>query len=230
MSREKSVQSHRIPQQRPGQVGGKRDANRRRRIEALQKAALGLFLEKGIEGTTIDDIVAAAGVAKGSFYRYFRDKEDLVEQVLAPVSEAVIGAMERCEKEISRLGGAPGEGRGALSDAYHVLGVELASVMLSHVDVVRLYLHENRAPAIGARRPVRAMADAIAERTYALTASAQRQGLLRPFDPRISGLAVIGAIEQILGAVLSGEDLGAPETIADSLISLILDGLRPNPS
>jgi len=37
-----------------------------------------LFLEKGIAAASIDDIVRAANVAKGTFYLYFQSKDDLV--------------------------------------------------------------------------------------------------------------------------------------------------------
>jgi len=44
----------------------------------IREAANGLFLEQGFEATTVDAIVAAAGVSKGTFYLYFDRKEDLL--------------------------------------------------------------------------------------------------------------------------------------------------------
>ncbi len=46
--------------------------------EALIAAAFRLFLERGYEQTTVDDIVALAGVGRRSFFRYFPSKEDVV--------------------------------------------------------------------------------------------------------------------------------------------------------
>ncbi|MER5255686.1 TetR family transcriptional regulator [Streptomyces sp. NPDC002855] len=46
--------------------------------EVLAKAAFQLFLERGFEQTTVDDIVARAGVGRRSFFRYFPSKEDAV--------------------------------------------------------------------------------------------------------------------------------------------------------
>ncbi|MEY9844650.1 AcrR family transcriptional regulator [Streptacidiphilus sp. BW17] len=46
--------------------------------ESLIKAAFQLFLDRGFEQTTIDDIVALAGVGRRSFFRYFPSKEDVV--------------------------------------------------------------------------------------------------------------------------------------------------------
>jgi AcrR family transcriptional regulator len=46
--------------------------------DALIAAAFELFLERGFEQTTVDDIVRLAGVGRRSFFRYFPSKEDVV--------------------------------------------------------------------------------------------------------------------------------------------------------
>ncbi|MFJ4715815.1 TetR family transcriptional regulator [Streptomyces sp. NPDC088785] len=46
--------------------------------EVLAEAAFQLYLERGFERTTVDDIVARAGVGRRSFFRYFPSKEDAV--------------------------------------------------------------------------------------------------------------------------------------------------------
>ncbi len=70
------------------------------RVENLMAAAAGLFIARGIDGTTIDDIVAKAGVAKGSFYHYFATKGDVVLALRARFSQdfatQVADAVGRC--------------------------------------------------------------------------------------------------------------------------------------
>lgn len=67
--------------------------------EALAQAAFALFLERGFEGTTVDDIVARAGVGRRSFFRYFPSKED-----------AVFPDHERCLAEMTAFLAAAGGG------------------------------------------------------------------------------------------------------------------------
>jgi len=59
--------------------------------DGLVAAAFQLFLEHGFEQTTVDDIVALAGVGRRSFFRYFPSKEDVVfpdhERCLADMTE-----------------------------------------------------------------------------------------------------------------------------------------------
>ncbi len=51
-----------------------------RRRELLE-AAVSVFSEKGIASASVDDIVRAAGVAKGTFYLYFATKDDAINAV-----------------------------------------------------------------------------------------------------------------------------------------------------
>jgi AcrR family transcriptional regulator len=54
----------------------------RRTLQALMDAGRDLFVARGYHDTRINDVVAAAGLSKGAFYRYFESKDRLV-QVLA---------------------------------------------------------------------------------------------------------------------------------------------------
>lgn len=53
-------------------------------------SAYNLFIENGIEKTSIDDIVKNAGVAKGTFYLYFSDKYDLLNKLILQKSNGII--------------------------------------------------------------------------------------------------------------------------------------------
>ncbi|MCS3926024.1 AcrR family transcriptional regulator [Bradyrhizobium elkanii] len=75
--------------------------------ERLTRAAMALFLERGFEATTIDDIATAADVSRRSFFHYFASKEDVVaawqegaasalvaEVVARPAGETMLMAAE----------------------------------------------------------------------------------------------------------------------------------------
>ena len=56
---------------------GKLELNKKKKKDALFNTAFELFTTKGLTKTTISDIVDQAGVAKGTFYLYFKDKYDM---------------------------------------------------------------------------------------------------------------------------------------------------------
>lgn len=62
---------------------GKADLNKQKKREALLNTAFELFTTQGINKTTINNIVEAAGVAKGTFYLYFKDKYDIRNKLIA---------------------------------------------------------------------------------------------------------------------------------------------------
>ena len=55
-----------------------RERTRRAVRGELAQLAVDLFVEKGYDETTIDDLAAAAGMSKRTFFRYFASKEELV--------------------------------------------------------------------------------------------------------------------------------------------------------
>ena len=65
-----------------------------KRKQELLQIAYRLFLSQGYENTSVDEIIEAAGIAKGTFYYYFQSKEQMLE--------AVIGMMIEAEAEVAR--------------------------------------------------------------------------------------------------------------------------------
>ena len=61
--------------------------------EAIMDAATELFAARGVTSTSIDDIAAAAGIAKGSIYYNFESKAGLVEEIMARNSELMAAAL-----------------------------------------------------------------------------------------------------------------------------------------
>lgn len=80
---------------------GKITENKQQKERSLLETAFQLFTSKGIAKTSISDIVQQAGIAKGTFYLYFRDKYDLQERLIVHKAEILfrhaIGAMQERE-------------------------------------------------------------------------------------------------------------------------------------
>ena len=72
---------------------GLRARKRQQTRERLTRAAMTLFLERGFEATTLDDIAAAADVSRRSFFHYFASKEDVVFAWQEEIITALIAAV-----------------------------------------------------------------------------------------------------------------------------------------
>src|SRR5215207_11118942 len=63
-------------------VGGKREATKAHNRRAILDAAQEIFTEIGYGAASIRDVVRRAGLATGTFYNYFPDKESVFQAVL----------------------------------------------------------------------------------------------------------------------------------------------------
>ncbi|WP_077368942.1 TetR/AcrR family transcriptional regulator [Anaerosalibacter sp. Marseille-P3206] len=66
------------------------EKNKKQKENSLYLAAYELFTTKGIHDTAISDIVKKAGVAKGTFYLYFKDKYDILDKIILDKSSQVL--------------------------------------------------------------------------------------------------------------------------------------------
>jgi AcrR family transcriptional regulator len=112
-----------------------RDARKGERREAILAAALDEFSARGFAAARLDDVAKRAGVAKGTIYLYFDDKEALFQELVRGLLTPVVGSIE------------------ALRDAdipIRVLADRLVDVFVNEIfgtkrrEVIRLMITEGR--------------------------------------------------------------------------------------
>jgi len=94
---------------------GRRELNRIRTRQAIADAAARLVGERGVDGTTVDDIAAAAGIGRATFFRHFESKELAIAAglsgaaifVLVGILEEIpdgVGPLDAVRRASARLG------------------------------------------------------------------------------------------------------------------------------
>ena len=78
----------------------RRNPRAERTRAALIAAGRRLFCERPVDAVTVDDIVQAAGVGKGSFYNHFTDREALVRVISGEIRAAVERAIDRANADV----------------------------------------------------------------------------------------------------------------------------------
>ncbi|AGZ41404.1 acyl-CoA-like ligand-binding transcription factor [Actinoplanes friuliensis] len=173
-------------------------AGRKRQLVAdeLRDAALMLMATKGFDEVTVDNIVAAAGLSRRTFFRYFASKEDVVVQFLAGLGAGVVAELE------SRPAAEPPS-----VALRHAVWVPLAACTdeADHTErariVVRLVLDH---PPLHARW----MERQIEWRTGLAAGLAARHGLdpvTDPYPVMAAGMALL-ALETVVGQWREGDD------------------------
>jgi AcrR family transcriptional regulator len=79
---------------RKGAAAGTRETRTAARREAILAAALDEFSARGFEAARLDDVAKRAGVAKGTIYLYFRDKESLFEELISAMLAPLVATIE----------------------------------------------------------------------------------------------------------------------------------------
>ena len=97
----------RAVERKPPSETGNRTIHTAARRQAILGAALTVFAERGYEAARLDDVAARAGVAKGTLYLYFKDKEALFEALIrgavAPVLEHMTQAAASLDVPAAKL-------------------------------------------------------------------------------------------------------------------------------
>jgi AcrR family transcriptional regulator len=134
-ARMKATKKSAVPVRRRGREDEARTARKGERREAILAAALDEFSAQGFAAARLDDVAKRAGVAKGTIYLYFRDKEALFQELVRSLLTPVVGSVE------------------ALRDAdipMHVLADRMVDLFVNDIfgtrrrDVIRLMITEGR--------------------------------------------------------------------------------------
>jgi len=70
-------------------VIGKRALNKEKIRQDLIEQATRIFSEKGLDKTTVADIVTACDIARGTFYNYFTDVKDIFDEIVTSINEEI---------------------------------------------------------------------------------------------------------------------------------------------
>ncbi len=116
---------------------GRRERKREQTKQGLINSAIDLFIAKGYDETTIDDIVANADVAKVTFYYYFKSKEEIALEIKTNATEEVLGHAQRLLNEAL-----------AASDILHALITDIGRWTEKNWQLLKVFAVQRFSPMI----------------------------------------------------------------------------------
>lgn len=176
---------------------GRRDDRRR----ALLAAARRRFVQDGYEATTVSAIVRDAGVAQGTFYLYFRTKEQVLLRLRGEVLAGYLRAFED---------GAAEQGT---ADARLIAGLErIGREVRRQHGLLRVFRHASS--GVETQRVQLEGRAALAEPLAALIERGQADGSFRVDDARMAAHLVLALLDDLLyEAIEYGRPASAPRTL-----------------
>lgn len=197
-----------------GGVAGNRIDDRRRKIIAN---AARLFADKGYHGTTVDEIVQATGIAKGTFYLYFESKEELLVEVIENLID------ETLRKIDDKL---RGKGRSDCITRIEAKGEELLDLYLRNSELLYMLLGET----VGNPRlaeQLREVYKRLSERIEEDLQKGVQEGEIFPYkDLKTVAYALVG-MGQTVALLVSGSDKEQLERIRITVDQLIRRAFSP---
>lgn len=184
--------------------------------ERLLGAATRLFAERGYESTSVQEIVAAAGVTKGAMYHYFGSKDDLLYEVYARVLRMQTEHLVR----ISRR-------EAPVAERVHAAAADVIVTSIANLDDTVIFFRSMHQLSEDKQREVRGERRRYHEIFRDMVLEGQDEGVFRG---DVSADLVVnyffGSVHHLStwyhpGGALTGEDVG--RHFADLLVA----GLRP---
>ena len=84
-------------------VLGKREIQKQQIRERILAEGLTLFSERGLEKTTVADIVGKSGIARGTFYNYFSDMTALLDALIEQLNQQEVESIQHTRKQSKNL-------------------------------------------------------------------------------------------------------------------------------
>ncbi len=198
-----------------------RGPDKEARRQAILQAARQVFARKGYDPATLEAVAREAGLAKGTLYLYFRDKEDLFFQVVL----ATLESLQDCIQELAE------RQEGALQKLQAVAAGQL-TFFQRHRDTLQLFApFSNPGLARLHKRllgPMMEKWEAHVRRVTALVEDGQRAGTVRgDLEAQHIALAFIGMTSQASQSLVRrDEPQESPEQRADTIMRILVEGVR----
>jgi AcrR family transcriptional regulator len=198
----------------------------RRRTEIIE-AAYQVFSTQGYQASGIADIAARLGIGHGTFYRYFKNKRDILDQVVDYGVERIVQALEL---ETPR----PADNLSEFCDQLRNIGERLFSLLDADPGLGQVILLEATSIDEEMTQRIMGLMDTFGAMGSAYLQSGISRGFLRPdLDTASLGRALTAMTLPGLFAAVRGE-AGPDERkrYIDAMVGLVVDGigLRPSPS
>jgi len=189
----------------------RRSDDKRRRI---LDAAVQVFARKGYFGAKVAEIARQAGVADGTIYLYFHNKEDILVSLF---NEVMAEHIEGARQEIAQLPGAPGRLQAIARRHLRLFG--------GNRDLAIVFQVELRHSTRFLERFTGSWLQDYFGVVNAVIEEGQREGTLRPDLPRkVAAKAFFGALDEMVTSwILTHKEYDLAQ-LAGPVVDLFLDG------
>jgi TetR/AcrR family transcriptional regulator len=196
-----------------------RDPDRGQRRRGILDAAQALFVQKGYEATTMAEIAEASRMAVGTLYKFFKDKRDLYQTLVAET-------VQDFEAKLTGALNEPADDEVAQLHHYIDLG---AGLFVEHLPIIRVYYSETGAAFLFSTAGLEDDAFLSYRRIVEALEDTFRRGIAKgvfvDLDPTALAMGLEGVHNAFLSALVRDPESFSAEQIADYTKRLFFDSV-----
>src|SRR5580704_16274569 len=159
------------------------------RRQQILNHARDVFAKRGYTAAKIDDIVAAAGVARGTFYLYFEDKRAIFEEIVDRV-------FTRLGMTILRVD--PNDASRSVASQIRENIRRIVSMLLEDRATTKIMLSDAMGIDAAFDRKLLSFYDEVATLLETSLADGQKLGVVAPGDAKVYAYLTLGALKELL--------------------------------
>jgi AcrR family transcriptional regulator len=191
-----------------------------KRKQAIVEAATECFAKRGYHDTSISDIIDRAGIARGTFYLYFKSKQDVFRFILDGFIKH-IGDQIKTIKLVGKVSPA---------DQMRANVERLVDAILGEPAPAKIVLNE----AVGLNPEIDDKLRSFYGKLISMIEKSIAKGialkLVRPIDPRLAACIVMGAFKEVMiQKTVFQQSRFSKKVIVDGLIDALIGGLGGRP-
>lgn len=184
--------------------------------DRLLEVATRLFAQRGFEGTSVAQIVQAAGVTKGAMYHYFGSKDDLLHEIYARVLRMQLGRLE----DIAAGPGGPRE-------RLHAAALDVVVTSVANLDDTTIFQRSMHLLNPDKQGEFRAQRRRYHERFREIVHEGQAAGVFRDDVPADLTVQFYFGCVHHLGTWYRADGPLSAQDVGRHFADLLIAGLRP---
>lgn len=194
---------------------------REQRREQVLDAAKSVFAKKGFHRSSIADIIQRAGIARGTFYLYFKNKRDIFDCLLDSL-------LEQVDQRIPTI--QVGKGKPPPLEQLKTNLTRVTTLSLEEPALIQILFHHAMGLDKELDRKVQAFYEMLRRRIEGALTLGIKIGLVRPCPSQLVAYGVLGAMKEVMGQLASNR-IAPPDlkAVVEGLLEFGLHGVLVEP-
>ncbi len=191
--------------------------NRKKRREHILQSAVTVFARQGYLDSTVFDVIREAGIARGTFYLYYKNKKDVLNGV---VDQFFLDLTRSFDQVTINHDDLP------FAEALRVTGSELIGTLTRNQLLIKIFLSGMHTLDASTASRITMFFEDLSKKIETRIRDRIRQNIFRDLKTAVVASTILGSAKQIMSSWMNEPTLEL-EPVIEGMIDYLLSGLLP---